>query len=59
MEREIQRSREELRELERKLDRREIVLNEHRRISEKGADAELTQHKLSDRGEASKCVNAR
>jgi ribonucrease Y len=53
MERELQKTREELRELERKLDRREIVLNEqHDDMGKKERMLELTQHKLTDRGKA-------
>ncbi|HUE14401.1 MAG TPA: ribonuclease Y [Planctomycetaceae bacterium] len=53
MERELQKTREELRELERKLDRREIVLNEQQDdIGKKERMLELTQHKLTDRGKA-------
>src|SRR5580693_10037456 len=53
MEREIQNTRDELREVERKLDRREIVLNEQvDDIQKKERMLELTQHKLSDRGKA-------
>jgi ribonuclease Y len=53
MEREIQNTREELREVERKLDRREIVLNEQvDDIQKKERMLELTQHKLADRSKA-------
>ena len=53
MERELQKSREELRELERKLDRRDILLNEQQEdIGKKERMLELTQHKLTDRAKA-------
>src|ERR1700728_4422227 len=53
MEREIQNTREELREVERKLDRREITVNEQvDDIQKKERMLELTQHKLADRGKA-------
>ena len=53
MERELQKSRDELRELERKLDRREILIGEQQDdIGKKERMLELTQHKLTDRGKA-------
>ncbi len=53
MERDLQKSRDDLRELERKLDRREIVINEqHDDIGKKERMLELTQHKLTDRNKA-------
>jgi ribonuclease Y len=53
MERELQKSRDDLRELERKLDRREIVINEQQDdIGKKERMLELTQHKLTDRSKA-------
>ncbi len=53
MERELQKTRDELRELERKLDRREIVLNEQQEdMGKKDRMLELTQHKLTDRSKA-------
>jgi ribonuclease Y len=53
MERDIHATREELRETERKLDRREILLNEQQDdIQKKERMLELTQHKLADRGKA-------
>ena len=53
MERELQKSRDDLRDLERKLDRREIVINEQQDdIGKKERMLELTQHKLTDRSKA-------
>jgi len=53
MEKEIQKTREELRDLERKLDRREILLNEQQDdIGKKERMLELTQRKLTDRTKA-------
>jgi ribonucrease Y len=53
MERELQKSRDDLRELERKLDRRDIQLNEQQDdIGKKERMLELTQHKLTDRSKA-------
>jgi ribonuclease Y len=53
MEKEVQKSRDDLREFERKLDRREILVNEQQDdIQKKERMLELTQNKLSDRGKA-------
>jgi ribonucrease Y len=53
MERELQKSRDDLRDLERKLDRREIQINEQQDdIGKKERMLELTQHKLTDRSKA-------
>ena len=53
IERELQTARDDLRELERKLDRREILLNEQQDdIGKKERMLELTQHKLTDRSKA-------